>query len=100
MGRNIPLLLIKQFFAFLIRGIGFAAIMLIVTMSGVLRGIWTQSEDVAKVWIKELAFTRIDSRLESPMYWVIRLVALLMMIVCLLILSQLLTYFIERALRM
>src|SRR5450759_1493767 len=98
MGPNLLLLLIRHFLANLVRGIGFATIMLIITMFAIFRGIWQQSGYVADVWRSQMGIARWDDRINNPMYWIIRIIAILLMLVCLMILSRLLTLLVEQAL--
>jgi|GEM_PF-5976822 len=100
MGRNLLFLFMKHFIPNLVRGIGFAAIMLISTMFAVFRGIWEQSGYVADGWRSQMKIARWDDRVNDPMYWIIRIVALLLMVACLVFLSKLLTLLVEQTLRL
>ena len=95
MGRNLPVLFVRQFLVLFMRGVGFVVIMTVVALSAVLRGVWEQSDFVARAWITQLVFSRMDSRFEGSMYWAIRATACVVMLGCLLLFSRMLFWIIR-----
>lgn len=100
MWKNLLLLLLKQFLIGLIRSIVIAVIMLIVTMTAIFRGMWEQSHIVAIGWLGQIRIIKVDERIGVLLYWPIRIISLFLMSVALMVLAQILTWLIERTLRL
>jgi hypothetical protein len=95
MDHNLPVVFVRQFLTLFVRGVGFVVIMTVVALAAVLRGVWEQSDFVARAWITQLAFSRMDSRFEGSMYWAIRFTACMVMLVCLLLFSRILMWILK-----
>ena len=98
--QNLLLNLARRIVQAVARVIGFVAIMLVISIFAVFRGIWAQSDFVAIAWRRQLAFGTWDGHFDGPMYWTIRIIALLTMMVCLIALSEGLSWLVEWALRL
>ena len=96
--QNILLLLAGRFVLLVGRVISFTVTMLVITIFAILRGLWTQSKFVADAW--RMHFGPWDGHSDGPMFWTIRIIALLLMLVCLIILSEGLTWLVEWTLRL
>jgi hypothetical protein len=91
MGRNLSLLFITfvtQFLKVLAFGIGFTAIMLPESVYSVGSYIWEQSNNVADKFIQNVGEFRMDSRFNTPMFAVIRLIWVILMVISTLFLSK------------
>jgi len=98
--RNLWLNLAIRLIQVIARIIGFIATMLVISIFAVFRGMWAQSEFVAIAWKRQLPFGPLDGHADGPMYWTIRVIALILMIVCLMALSEGLSRLVEQALRL
>jgi len=96
MDRNLPLLLIRNFIPLLIRGIGFTVIMMITALFAILRGVWEQSDFVARVWMSQVALLRMDSRFDSGMYWTVRITVIFLLLVFVEIVARLIWWMVLR----
>lgn len=81
--------IILQFIPLAFRGVGFVGIMLLSTFFALGRGIWDQTNHIANGWLIQMRDTDADGHLGSPMYWLIRIIAIFLMFVCLVTLSSL-----------
>jgi hypothetical protein len=84
--RSLLRVFIGQFLLMLIRGIGYAAILMVVTLVAVFKGIWDQSGTIARTWQNH---TRIDDRFSTGLFWAIRFIAIWLMLNCLVLLLRL-----------
>ncbi len=95
MDRNTP----RQLLTLVLRGIGFAALALVIAMIAVARGVWEESDGVAKAWMRQNDIAGMDGPIEGPMYWSVRIVALLMILASLTVLALVWTWFVELVFR-
>jgi hypothetical protein len=100
MFRILLLQVVRQFISRVIRVMGFAVIMFAISIFAVFRGLWTQSDFVANAWRIQLAFGSWDGHGYGPMYWTIRIIALLLMLVCLIVMAQGLAWLVEQVFRL
>ena len=80
-------LLARMFFGAVIRGTGFVEIMLLLAITSILAGLWRTSHEIAHQWEIRTGIMRIDSNLDGAPYWVARIVALAILLLCWVILS-------------
>jgi hypothetical protein len=82
MDNMLPILRVSQFVMFAVQGIVYTALLMGSTMLAVLRGLWQQSHLLATAYQGITARARMDSALEVPMYWFIRILSFILMFAC------------------
>jgi hypothetical protein len=82
MDRNLPILIVSQFFMFAVQGIIYTALVMGSTMLAILRSLWQQSHLVATAYMSIAARGHMDSSLERWMYWFIRILSFILMFAC------------------
>lgn len=98
--RNLSLIIATRIFVLVANTIVQIIIVLAITIFAVFRGLWVQSDLVTNAWRNQPFFAGIDGHFHGPMYWTMRIVALLLMFMCLIVLSEGLSRLFEWALQL
>lgn len=77
----------RGFFWGLIHGIGFIFILSLGAFSGIIKGVWEQSDRMARIWELEWSSIIKETISYSPLFFILRLFAFILMILYLLLLS-------------
>jgi hypothetical protein len=67
---------------FAVQGIIYSVLVMGSTMWEILKGLWRQSHLVATAYMSIAARGHMDSALEVPMYWFIRILTFILMFAC------------------
>jgi hypothetical protein len=86
----------KNFLIVLLKGMGFILILSISSFAGILKGIWVESDRLARLWEAQLegGSLRFPPTYGGTMYWIIRIFAFALMCVYIEQVSVWLTYLI------
>lgn len=92
MDKNHLVVFVRKGLPFVVRGIGFVALMMFSSMISVLNGAWRQSDTLANTWRMNLRYDRPDERFNDLYYWSARIAAMCMECVCLIVLAHIVVW--------
>src|SRR5512135_1332572 len=96
MVRRLAWFSLGQVIRWIIRILILAAVMLLATVFAIIRGIWQQSHSVALGWAQQLRGFGVDGPETGPLFWLMRVLAITMMLLCWMALSWGLTWLLGR----
>ena len=79
------------------RFVEFAVSMFVISICAVFRGLWAQSYFVAVALKSRAPIGAWDSHSDGPMFWGMRIVAIILMVICLILISEGLHWFLAWA---